>query len=92
MRKLESYKFGINDKELGNRILYEIAMKYDFILPTAPRPEDLYCEEEDTVDETKPKPLFEIDEDEAKKNKEFLHKLGTKIGEGIKSLTDKKKE
>lgn len=77
-RKQDTFKFGVNDKELGNRILYDIAMKYGFVLPTMPRPQDIIIEYKEEEEETYPGLLLEED-NEGQKNKEFLAKLSDKI-------------
>lgn len=67
MRKIDTYKFGLEDKKLGNRIFLEISEKYNFVMPIITEP----------VEEHEPSILF--DDNEGEKNKEFLQQLGDKI-------------
>ena len=67
MRKIDTYKFGLEDKKLGNRIFLEISEKYNFIMPIVTEP----------VEVQEPSILF--DEETGEKNKEFLQQLSDKI-------------
>ena len=68
-RKLDTYKFGLEDKELGDRIFKMIANKYGFFID-----EVVFAPIFNTM----------FDEAEAAANKEFLQNLGKKVTDTLK--------